>query len=136
MVRCRIGFKSLRHLPDTTARVRPMFRIEVEDAKGMITTVTLLGMAIAAIFLTVMAISVRYVDYIADNPGLFALELTIVSVVASVPIFYVAYVRDSSYRHATVSFLVLVAKFALLWLLMELSGVNSLLFPPRHHSAS
>lgn len=88
----------------------------------------------ATMFLLTMALLVRYVDYMRARPWRFIKELLVISVVTSMPIFYVAYKRRSSYKRATRDFLVLTLTGAALWVLFELAGVNSTIFPPRERN--
>jgi hypothetical protein len=111
-----------------------MYRLDVHDARKLIETTTVIVVGVSVVFLGTQALLVRFTEHIAAHPGSFLSELAFVSIVASVPIYYVAYVRSSSYKRATLSFAVLTLKIAAFWVLMELAGVNSFLFPARASS--
>ena len=111
--------------------------MKVSDAKmlsnttaaGIVSTTTVVGLALSFVFLVVMSILVQHTEYIVANPWKFVGETLLVGLSGAAPIYYIAYSRRSSYHRATHKFFLLVLKFALFWALFELSGVNSMLFP-------
>lgn len=94
-----------------------------------IATIVIIGAAAAA--LVVMALLVRYTDFIVAHPLRFFFEVVVISIGSALPIYIAAHNRNSEYRIATWHLLLLAAKLAVFWVLMEVSGVNSVLFPPR-----
>lgn len=97
----------------------------------LVAIATLSVLAAAAIALVVLAALVRYVDFIVAHPYKFAIEVIVLSVGSSLPIYLAAHNRKSEYKAATLHLLILAAKLATFWVLMELSGVNSVIFPMR-----
>lgn len=90
---------------------------------------TIILFSIAAIILIIFSILVRDVSYIRKYPIKFVLEMILVGVLSSIPIFLIAQSRKSSYKRATRDFIVLTVQFILFWVLAELSGINAYLFP-------
>lgn len=108
-----------------------MYQLGIHEARQLISTVTVMTLVAAVVFLAAMGFLVRYVDYMAARPWAFALETLVISVGASIPLFFVAWARDSSHRRAAIGVLALTLKLALFWVALELAGVNSYLFRPR-----
>ena len=113
-----------------------MFKLDILKAAEIVRWGTVFGSVVAAVFLGVLAALARYTDYMRAETGRFLLELFVISVVTAVPIFYVAYTRRSSYRRAARDFVLLTLTGAALWLLFELAGVNTVLFPPKARAHS
>lgn len=81
------------------------------------------------IFLIVMSILVQHTEFIISRPYKFMFETLLLGLCGAAPVYYIAYSRKSSYKRATRDFLLLMCKFAIFWVLFELSGVNAILFP-------
>jgi hypothetical protein len=103
--------------------------LNTTTAGGIISTATIVGMLIATVFLGVMSLLVQHTDFIMSRPWRFAFESLLLGVCGSIPVYYVAYSRKSSYKRATRDFVLLILQVAVFWVLFELSGVNTLLFP-------
>ena len=99
----------------------------------LITTMATMGSF--AVFMVVFSVLVRYTQFMTSHPVRFAIETVLVSFLSSIPLYIAAYNRNTRIKVATVQFLILMLKIAVFWVLMELSGVNSLLFPSRAQSA-
>lgn len=108
-----------------------MERIDIKTATRIVRWASAIGLAVAAVFLLVMAIIVRYFDYMKAKPRKFMIELLVVSIGTSLPIFYLAHTRRSSFKRATRDFVLITVYGALLWVLCEVAGVNSTLFPEK-----
>jgi hypothetical protein len=98
-------------------------------ASGIIRVATVVALLIAVVFLVVMSILVQHTEFIVRRPMRFVFEALLLGVCGAAPIYYIAYSRKSSYKRATRDFILLILKFAVFWVLFELSGVNSVLFP-------
>ena len=88
---------------------------------------------IALVVLTTLSIFVRDVEYILSYPKKFLVELIVIGILSAVPVYLIARTRRSSYKRATRDFIILVIQFIIFWVLTELSGVNSYLFPRTKH---
>lgn len=95
----------------------------------LITTMSLMGLF--GVFMIVFGILVRYTEFIKKNTGRFVTETLLVSIISAIPLYIAAYNRDTRVKIVTIQFVLLASKIALFWLLMELSGVNSVLFPSK-----
>jgi dipeptide/tripeptide permease len=89
---------------------------------------TLVGLAVSVLVLLVLAISVRYTDFITAHPWKFAMETAAIGVFAAAPIFLVARHRDGLSFGSVAEFAILAVKFIIFWVLFELAGVNATFF--------
>ncbi len=89
----------------------------------------LVGMVLFGIFLIITSSIVRYVDDIKAHPRRFVGELLLVSLGFAVPYVLIALLRRSSTRRLPLDTLLLTAKLIVAWVLFELSGFNTFLFP-------
>ena len=103
--------------------------MDKESVTDVVKVITLVVLGIMLVILIVMAALIRHTDYIREKPFNFLLELVAFGVLTATPIFLVAYNRKSSYKRATRDFVLLALKFMVFWVLTELAGVNSVLFP-------
>lgn len=102
--------------------------LDIATASRIVRWTVAICLALGALFLLVMGLLVRYTTYMRAKPIAFLLELFMISVIASLPIYFVAWARSSSYARATRDFVITVLYGAALWLFVELAGVNSELF--------
>lgn len=88
----------------------------------------LLVLIIGFFLLFVLSIVVHDTKYIQEFPNKFAIELFLISVLAAIPIFYIGYARDVSLKTTTIDFILLVIKFGLLHIGLQLSGFYTNMF--------
>lgn len=81
------------------------------------------GMVIAYAFLIYMAVRIRHVDYIKNHPFRFIAEFLCFSLLPALPLILFIMTRDVTPKVATIWFITLWFKFALLHVLFEISGV-------------
>lgn len=114
--------------------------LDPAGSSRIVAIATLAILAACAAALVVMAALVRYTAFIRASPLVFAAEVLVLSVGSALPIFLAAHNRGSARNRATLwHFLILSAKLAVFWVLLELAGVNTVLFttvaPPQLHQA-
>ncbi len=105
-----------------------MFRLPQAKAGKLILIVSLITIILGAVFMAVMACLVRYTAYMILHPYLFAFEVLLVSLVTAIPIFWIAHTRHAYQRRTLYDAAFLGFKFAILWVLFELSGTNATIF--------
>ena len=88
------------------------------------------AIAFFGVFFVVLAVLARYTDYMRRRPWRFTAELMLLSLGGAIPIIFIGAVRSVATKTYLVEFAVLFAKIAVLYLLMELSGINRMLFGP------
>ena len=88
----------------------------------------LFTLVVGLVLIFAMAIIVRDTEFIEEKPNKFLMELFLISVLAAVPIFYIGYARDVSLKTTTIDFILLVIKFGLFHIGMQLSGFYTNMF--------
>jgi hypothetical protein len=111
------------------AVTKHMWKIEKKLSYKISRNTILFLFIIAGVTLSILSIFVRDVEYIIKYPFKFCVELVVIGILSAVPVYLIARTRKSSYKRATRDFFVLVLQFILFWVLTEISGVNSYLFP-------
>lgn len=83
------------------------------------------------VYLIILAFAIRNTQFMVAHPWRFVIEVILVGIVSSLPIFWVASNRGSSYTRAARDFGLLTMKLGIFYILLELAGINAYLFPPR-----
>ena len=89
------------------------------------------SLLVALVVLAVFAVLVRHTLVIRLHPFRFVAETVLVALLGSLPVYFIAANRAASMKATTLGFVFLAAKFASFFVLMELAGVNTILFPSR-----
>lgn len=105
-----------------------MLRVSSHRSYKIVAIATLVGVGLAVITLGVLSVLVRYTSFIRAHPWKFVFEVLFSGVLAAFPIFLIAYHRRALYRKTMYDFLILSIKFAVFYVLFELSGINAILF--------
>ena len=95
----------------------------------LVSIATVTTVLVVFVILLVMAIIVHYTDYMTEKPFAFIFETIAVGVFASIPIFIAVHNRMASYKKALRDFMVVSLKFSIFWVLMELAGINAVVYP-------
>jgi hypothetical protein len=85
-------------------------------------------LAIWFLFLLVMAFTVRFTEFVANNTGTFIAETLILSLLTALPIFIVIFTRGSSKKKVALDFFLIYLKVMVFWILGEFSGLTDRLF--------
>lgn len=102
--------------------------LDPSGSSRIVSMLTLIVLVAAVAALVVLAIMVRYTDFIVTHPWRFVAEVVVLSFGSALPLFFAAYNRASAHSTAAWNYVLLSAKLAVFWVLMEISGVNSVLF--------
>ncbi len=105
--------------------------MEAAKSGRLLKLAMLYSLLTALAILAVFAMLVRHTLVIRGNPIRFASETVLVALLGSLPVYYVASNRNTSMKATTLGFAFLAAKFASFFVLMELAGVNTILFPSK-----
>lgn len=95
---------------------------------SILKTLIIIAIVFGLFLLFVMSIIVHDTKYIQEYPNKFMIELFLISVLAAIPIFYIGYARDVSLKTTTIDFILLVVKFGLFHIGMQLSGFYTNMF--------
>lgn len=95
---------------------------------SLLKALLIFGIIVGFFLLFIMSIVVHDTKFIEENTNRFMIELVLISVLASIPIFYIGYGRDASLTTSTINFILLVIKFGLFHLGMQLSGFYTNMF--------
>ena len=89
------------------------------------TYATLIVILIVFGYLTYLSIVVKDIKYPTEHPYLFTIETLLVTLTGSAVIFLMAYGRGEITKVTVYEFLILAAKFGILTLLLQFSGMYS-----------
>jgi len=95
---------------------------------SILSTLIIAGLVIGFLILIILSLIVRDTKFISENRGKFMTELFLMSVLASLPVFYIGYSRNLSMTSTVKDFLLLVCKFGLAHICLQLSGFYTNLF--------
>lgn len=90
---------------------------------------TLGGIALGILVLIIASILVQDTGYIRSDPKFFMIEMASMGILTAVPIVVVATLRGAPMKESLFEFFLLFLKIVILHLLMQTSGVYSIIFP-------
>jgi hypothetical protein len=89
------------------------------------------GLAIGFFVLIGTSMLIMDTKYIELNPTYFLQELLIIGGLTALPVIYLGWMRRGQHINDFYGFLILFVKIALIHLCFQLSGVYTILFPPK-----
>ena len=110
-------------------------KISHKKATSFVEVLIIIFLVVVGLGLFVLSCINRHTDYITRNPLAFTSELILLGVFGAAPLFYVAWVRGSSYKKVGISYVLLFLKIVIFWVMLELAGVNNIYFPVRQTSS-
>jgi hypothetical protein len=106
-----------------------MEKLDQSVSRRIIRYTVIISTVIITIIFLALSIVVRETTYITAHPLKFMLEIAVISLLGSLPVYLVAKNRMTSMKVATKHFILVVLHFVVVWLLAELSGFNNYVFP-------
>ena len=94
----------------------------------IVKTAILIGVVVGFLLLSITSFLVRDVGFIESNPMQFLNETIIVSLLSSLPVIYIAWIRRGINAGDYNKFFILFIKIALVHIGFQISGIYSILF--------
>lgn len=96
---------------------------------GKITAeVSFWAIIVAIVILIIPAVIVRDYHYMVEHPIYFAIETLAMGILPAFPVLVFYITRGTNLKHTLVTFAILVVKFAILHILIQLAGVYTYIF--------